>query len=108
VVKFIPGIASISSTSDGASGSPLTLFVVFDTLSTSLWAGSAIYLNSLFSTTVDDLLDVLEQLGIWSMLLIGIALTAFVGRRWLERKHFLHSLRMARLSPVGQIKISAT
>lgn len=103
VAKFIPGVASVSSAMAGISGTRFRTFIVFDALGTSLWAGSAIYLGSLFSSTVDDLLNVLQKLGLWGMLLLGVALLAFLARRWLQRRQFLHSLRMARMS-VGELR----
>lgn len=99
VAKFIPRIASVSSVLAGAADTRLTTSVFFDMLGADMWAGSAIYLGFLFSSTVDDLLTVLQQLGIWGMLLIGIALAIFVGRCWVQRRRFLQSFRMARVSP---------
>ena len=98
VAKFIPGFASIGSGLAGAMGTRFIVFVFFDSLGAALWAGTAIWLGSLFSTTVDDLLEVLESLGKWGLLLIGLALIAFVGHRWWQRNQFLKSLRMARIS----------
>ena len=98
VAKFIPGFASIGSGLAGAMGTRFIVFLFFDSLGAALWAGTAIWLGSLFSTTVDDLLEVLESLGKWGLLLIGLALIAFVAQRWWQRNQFLKSLRMARIS----------
>lgn len=98
VAKFIPGFASIGSALAGAMGTRPVVFLFFDSLGAALWAGSAIWLGTLFSTTVDDLLQVLDSLGKWGFLLIGLALIAFVGHRWWQRNQFIKSLRMARIS----------
>ncbi len=98
VAKFIPGFASIASALAGALGTPRLKFLFFDGLGAALWAGSAIYLGSLFSTTIDDLLNVLAHLGKWGLLLIGVALFAFIARKWWQRQRFLKSLCMARIS----------
>jgi len=98
VAKFIPGFASIGSALAGTMGTRNLTFLFFDGLGAALWAGSAIWLGSLFSTTVNDLLDVLESLGKWGALLIGIALVAFVANKWWQRDRFMKSLRMARIS----------
>ena len=98
VAKFIPGFASIASALAGALGTRRTSFLFFDSLGAAIWSGSAIYLGSLFSTTIDDLLDVLEQLGLWGLLLLAVALLAFIARKWWQRDRFLKSLRMARIS----------
>ncbi len=98
VAKFIPGFASIASALSGALGTSRLKFILFDSVGAALWAGSAIYLGSLFSTTIDDLLNVLEHLGKWGLLLIGMALFAFIAKKWWQRDRFLKSLYMARIS----------
>ncbi|HYD63541.1 MAG TPA: DedA family protein/thiosulfate sulfurtransferase GlpE [Noviherbaspirillum sp.] len=96
--KFIPGFASVASALAGTAGTRRGTFIVFDALGSALWAGSAIYLGSLFSTAIDDLLNVLEQLGKGGLLLVTIALAAFIAAKWWQRRRFVASLRMARIS----------
>ena len=98
VAKFIPGFASIGSALAGALGTRLIAFLIFDSLGAALWAGSAIWLGSLFSSTVDDLLQVLDSLGRQGLLLIGLALAVFIAHKWWQRSQFMKSLRMARIS----------
>ena len=98
VAKFIPGFASIGSALAGALGTRLIAFLVFDSLGAALWAGSAIWLGSLFSSTVDDLLQALDSLGRQGLLLIGLALAVFIAHKWWQRSQFMKSLRMARIS----------
>lgn len=98
VAKFIPGFASVASALAGTTGTRLPTFILFDALGAALWAGSAIYLGSLFSSTVDDLLQVLDQLGKGGLLLIGVALAAFIAAKWWKRHMFRRSLRMSRIS----------
>lgn len=98
VAKFIPGFASIASALAGATGTRRNVFLLADGIGALLWAGSAILLGSLFSSTVADLLRVLEELGKWGILLIALALVLFVTAKWWERRRFLKSLDMARIS----------
>jgi membrane protein DedA with SNARE-associated domain/rhodanese-related sulfurtransferase len=98
VAKFIPGFASIGSALAGTAGTGIATFLLFDCLGAALWAGSAIWLGSLFSSTVDDLLNVLESLGKWGLLLLAFALAVFIAHKWLQRDRFIKSLRMARIS----------
>jgi membrane protein DedA with SNARE-associated domain/rhodanese-related sulfurtransferase len=98
IAKFVPGFSSIGSALAGTLGTRLIAFLFFDSLGAALWAGSAIWLGSLFSTTVDDLLQVLESLGKWGLLLIGLALITFIAHKWWQRNQFMKSLRMARIS----------
>lgn len=98
VAKFIPGFASVASALAGTLGTRRASFIFFDGVGAALWAGSAIYLGSLFSSTVDELLGALEQLGKWGALLLALALLAFVANKWWQRQSFLKSLCMARIS----------
>ncbi len=98
VAKFIPGFASVASAMAGTLGTRRLAFVVFDTLGAALWAGLAIYLGSLFSSTIDDLLSVLLTLGQWGGVLIASAFAAYIASKWWQRYRFMRALRMARIS----------
>ena len=98
VAKFVPGFASIASALAGAVGTSPARFMVFDGLGALLWVGSAVFLGGLFSSTVEDLLAVLAQLGQWGLLLLGAAFAVFIARRWWSRRQVIRSLRMARLT----------
>lgn len=98
VAKFIPGFASIASALAGTVGTGRLTFVVYDGLGAVLWAGSAIYLGSLFSTAIEDLLRILEQLGKSGAVLLAAALVSFIASKWWQRYRFMKSLRMARIT----------
>lgn len=96
--KFIPGLSTVSSALAGTLGTSMLMFLIFDGLGTALWAGSAILLGTLFSNAIDDLLNVLVQMGKWGGLLIALGLVAFIASKWWQRHRFLKSLRMAQIS----------
>jgi len=98
VAKFVPGFASIASALAGVVGTPLRTFVLFDTLGALIWVGSAVFLGSLFASTVEDLLEVLTALGKWGLLLLVLALAVFVARKWWQRHRVARSLKMPRIS----------
>ena len=98
VAKFVPGFASIASALAGVMGTPLRSFVLYDGLGALIWVGSAVYLGSLFSSTVEDLLGVLTALGQWGLLLLAVALGLFILRKWWQRHRMVRSLRMPRIS----------
>lgn len=102
VAKFVPGFASIASALAGVVGTPFRTFLLFDTLGALIWVGSAVFLGSLFSTTVQDLLDVLTALGKWGLLLLTVAFAVFLARKWLQRQRVVRSLKMPRIS-VGEL-----
>ena len=98
VAKFVPGFASIASALAGAVGTRPARFVLFDGLGALLWIGSAVLLGGLFSSTVEDLLGVLGQLGQWGLLLLALVFSVFIGRRWWSRRQVIRSRRMDRLT----------
>jgi membrane protein DedA with SNARE-associated domain/rhodanese-related sulfurtransferase len=98
VAKFIPGFASVASALAGTIGTRRATFIFFDALGAGLWAGVALFLGSLFSNTIDELLNGLVQLGEWGALLIGLALAVFIATKWWERYRFFKELRMARIT----------
>lgn len=98
VAKFIPGFASLASVLAGTVGTRKRSFLLFDSIGAALWAGSAIYLGSLFSSAVDELLDVLVHLGVLGAMLLAAALALFIARKWLQRRRFIKSLCMERIS----------
>ena len=98
VAKFIPGFASIASVLAGAVGTNKRSFLLFDVIGAALWGGSAIFLGSLFSTAVDELLNVLVSLGLLGVLLLGAGLLLFIANKWWHRKRFIKSLCMERVT----------
>lgn len=98
VAKFIPGFASVASALAGTIGTRRATFIFFDALGAALWAGVALFLGSLFSNAIDELLEGLVQLGKWGALLIGVALVVFIATKWWERYRFFKELRMARIT----------
>jgi membrane protein DedA with SNARE-associated domain/rhodanese-related sulfurtransferase len=98
VAKFIPGFASVASALAGAIGTRRVNFIFFDAIGAALWAGVALFLGSLFGNAVDELLNVLVQLGQWGALLIVLAFAIFIAVKWWERYRFFKELRMARIT----------
>lgn len=93
IAKFIPGFASIASVLAGTVGTRKRSFLLFDTIGAALWSGSAVYLGTLFSSAVDELLSVLLGLGKLGALLVGIALVLFIAKKWWRRHRFATILR---------------
>lgn len=98
LAKFIPGFASIASVLAGTVGTPKRSFLLYDAIGAALWAGSAIFLGSLFSSAVDELLRIIISLGVFGGLLLLTALLFFIANKWWQRKRFIKSLCMERIS----------
>jgi rhodanese-related sulfurtransferase len=77
-------------------------FLLYDGIGAALWAGLAIFLGALFNTAIDDVLNVLTELGQYGMMLVLIGFAVFVAGKWWQRRRFRKSLEMARIS-VGEL-----
>jgi membrane protein DedA with SNARE-associated domain/rhodanese-related sulfurtransferase len=98
ICKFIPGFAAISSALAGSTGTKFITFLIMDGLGAAIWAGSALWLGSLFRTAIDDLMNILIEMGKWGTLLVAAALMFFIASKWWERQRFIRDLRMARIT----------
>ena len=98
VAKFIPGFAAVATALSGALRTPYLTFLLFDAIGAALWAGVAIGVGSLFSNTVETLLNTLARLGEVGIALIVVALLVFIALKWWDRRRFYNELRMARIT----------
>jgi membrane protein DedA with SNARE-associated domain/rhodanese-related sulfurtransferase len=98
VAKFIPGFAAVATALAGSVRTRLWVFLLFDGLGALLWAGLAVGLGVAFQNAVNEVIDVLEQLGKWGLLAIVAAFALIVALKWWQRRRFYRQLRMARIS----------
>ena len=98
VAKFIPGFAAVATALAGSIGTRLWVFLLFDGLGALLWAGLAVGLGVAFQNAVNDVIEVLDQLGKWGLLAIIAAFALIVLAKWWQRQRFYRQLRMARIS----------
>jgi membrane protein DedA with SNARE-associated domain/rhodanese-related sulfurtransferase len=98
VAKFIPGFASVATAMAGVLRVPLWRFVPADAVGATLWAGVAISLGYVFRNAIDDVLEVLQDLGKIGLVLIVLGFVAYVFWKWLQRKRFIRQLIMDRIS----------
>jgi len=98
VAKFIPGFAAVATALAGSLGTRLWVFLLFDGLGALLWAGIAVGLGVAFQNAVNEVIEVLEQLGKWGLLAILASFALVVTLKWWQRRRFYRQLRMARIS----------
>jgi membrane protein DedA with SNARE-associated domain/rhodanese-related sulfurtransferase len=103
VAKFIPGFAAVATALAGSIGTRLWVFLLFDGLGALLWAGIAVGLGVGFQDAVNDVIEVLEQLGKWGLVAIIAAFALIVALKWWQRQRFYRQLRMARIS-IGELR----
>jgi len=98
VAKFVPGFASVATAMAGVLRVPLWRFIPADVIGATLWAGVAIALGYIFRNAVDDVLEVLQEMGKIGLALIVVAFAVYVFWKWLQRKRFIRQLVMDRIS----------
>lgn len=96
--RFITGFSTVAPPLAGAMGASLPVFLLYDSLGTTLWAGSGLLLGFVFHRAIDDILGFLEGLGTGALYVLGAALALFVLYKWWQRRRFYKTLRMARIS----------
>ena len=96
--RFITGFSTVAPPLAGAMGASLPAFLLYDSLGTTLWAGTGLILGFVFHRAIDDILGFLEGLGTGALYLLGTALALFVLFKWWQRRRFYRTLRMARIS----------
>ena len=102
VAKFVPGFASVATAMAGATRVNRLAFLACDAVGAALWAGLGLGLGWLFADAVEDVMRVLAEMGRWGLMLLGVALAAFVAAKWWRRRQFHAQLRMDRIS-VGDL-----
>jgi membrane protein DedA with SNARE-associated domain/rhodanese-related sulfurtransferase len=103
VSKFIPGFNTIAPPLAGAMGTKLDKFLLFSMLGSVLWAGAGIAIGAIFSKSIDRVLDILSTMGVTAVLVVAAVLALFMLIKYVERRRFLRSLYMARIS-VDQLR----
>ena len=103
VAKFIPGFSMVAPPMAGAMRVKWTSFLLFDLMAAVLWSSIGIGAGLVFYRQVDRTLAALAGLGGWAPVVGVILLAAFVGWKWVQRRRFYRSLRMARIS-VSELK----
>jgi membrane protein DedA with SNARE-associated domain/rhodanese-related sulfurtransferase len=103
VAKFIPGFSMVGAPLAGAMRFRWFRFLWFDLMAATLWSSVWIGAGLIFYRQVDRVLAALAGLGGWALVVGVILLTAFVSGKWIQRRRFYRSLRMARIS-VNELK----
>lgn len=96
--KFIPLVAMIAAPLAGAMRVGWLTFLLFSTLAAILWSTAAIGAGWLFHAQIEYILAGLQDMGRWSLILIGSILAAYVIVKDFQRRRFFKTLRMARIT----------
>ncbi len=96
--KFVPGLATIARPMAGAARIRWPRFLYFDSPGAALWVGAALGTGAVFNTQIGEALAQLSSLGWVALGVIGVPLLLFIAFKWQQRRSFMRTLRMARIS----------
>jgi membrane protein DedA with SNARE-associated domain len=99
IAKFVPGLSTAAPPLAGIIRMPFLRFVVFTGLGGLLWAGVFIGLGWLFSSQLELVAAHATRMGSGLIILLAVALGAYVAWKYLARQRFLRRIRIARITP---------
>lgn len=96
--KFVPGLAMIAPPLAGALRMSVVRFSTLSLLGSAAWVAAALLVGMLLKSEIERLLPRLVGVGGAALVLLLVALGAYVAFKWWERRRFLSALDMARIS----------
>jgi membrane protein DedA with SNARE-associated domain len=99
IAKFFPGLSTIAPPLAGMVGIRRGQFIVLDVAAALLWAGSWMGLGYVFSDALEAVASYATRLGNSLGVVLGAALIGYVLIKFIQRRRFLRSLRIARITP---------
>ncbi len=97
VAKFIPGLNTIAPPLAGIVRMPLASFLIYDALGAGIWVGVLIGAGYAFSYEIEALFGSLLKMGSLLGFFLVAGLAAFIGWKYVQRRKFLHQIRMSRI-----------
>jgi len=99
VGKLVPGVSVLATPMAGVYGLSRSRFLFFDGLGILLWIGSFELLGYLFSDQLEDVMVYASRFGGLLFVVLAGGLAAYVAWKYVQRRRFLRSLRVARITP---------
>src|SRR5215470_13487120 len=99
VGKLVPGVSVLATPMAGVYGFSRARFIFFDGLGILLWIGTFELLGYLFSDQLEDVVAYASRFGGLLILLVVGGLVSYVAWKYVQRRRFLRSLRVARITP---------
>ena len=99
IAKFVPGLSTMAPPLAGIIGMRLWRFVIFDALGALFYISSITILGFIFSDQIEQIALKFANLGFWVLVIAGAALAAYISWKYIQRRRFIHSLRIARITP---------
>lgn len=99
IAKFVPGLNTMAPPLAGIIGMRLSRFILFDALGALLYVGAFVGLGFVFSNQLEQVAARMASLGFSMVVIIATAFAAYVAWKYVQRRRFIRSLRIARITP---------
>src|SRR5580693_2639802 len=99
IAKFVPGLGATAAPLAGLTRMKPWKFIVADSAGAVLWSGSYLAAGYIFRNQLELAAEQAGRLGSFALLVIGLALGAWVGWKYYQRRRFIRGLRVARVTP---------
>ena len=99
IAKFVPGLNTMAPPLAGIIGMRLGRFLIFDALGAFLYLGTFVALGYIFSNQLEQVASRIASFGFSVLVILAGALGAYIGWKYVQRRRFIRSLRIARISP---------
>ena len=99
ICKFVPGLSAVSTPMAGLSRMPVWKFLLADGAGAAAWAGTFIGLGYMFRLQLEEVGESAMRLGARLILVVGGSAALWIAWKFWQRKRFMKSLRVARITP---------
>jgi membrane protein DedA with SNARE-associated domain/rhodanese-related sulfurtransferase len=96
--KFVPGVSVVAAPMAGALGMRWPPFIAYAILAGAIWTLLFLGIGAMFEGSMERVLDMLANGGLYGGALLACLLTAFVAYRWQRRRSFRQSVDVPRIS----------
>lgn len=98
IAKFVPGLNTMAPPLAGIIGMRFGRFLLFDAAGAILYAGCFVIIGYVFSNQLEEAAARVASLGFILLAILGGALAAYISWKYIQRRRFIRSLRVARIT----------
>lgn len=97
--KFVPGLGTVAPPLAGLFRMRRSRFILWDLGGAVAWAGAFLGAGYIFSSQLERVARYALRLGSGLVVLLAAGLVGYLVRKFIQRRRFIHSLRVARITP---------
>ena len=99
IAKFVPGLSTAAPPLAGMLHMRRSVFTAWDSAGAVAWSGAFAGLGYIFSNQLERVAGLALRLGSLLFVLLAAGLAAYIAWKYFERRRFIRSLRIARITP---------